>query len=173
MTEKVLGFKEKDGYKGKLVLDACCGGRQFWFNKQHPDTVYIDIRREEKGCLECRPNFQVQPDIKMDFRKLDFPDGQFKLIVWDPPHLHSLGSSSIMRKKYGSLNRETWKQDLTEGFNELWRVLSLHGTLVFKWNTTEISLKDVLGCFKEKPLFGHPTAKHGKTIWCVFFKSKM
>jgi SAM-dependent methyltransferase len=155
----------------KLILDACCGGRQFWFNKQHPDTVYIDIRREHKGCLDCRPNFEVEPDIEMDFRKLDFPDGQFKLIVWDPPHLHSLAPTSIMGKKYGALNRETWKQDLRDGFNEVWRVLAQYGTLVFKWNTTEIPLKEVLACFKEQPLFGHPTAKHGKTIWCVFFKN--
>ena len=47
-----------------------------------------------------------------------------------------------------------------------------YGTLIFKWNDIEIPLKKVLSCFKVRPLFGHPTAKHGKTIWCVFFKNK-
>jgi hypothetical protein len=155
----------------KKILDACCGGRHFWFNKTHPDAVYIDIRKEEKGCIQCRPNFEVQPDFLMDFRALEFVDRSFKLIVWDPPHLHSLGPKAIMRKKYGVLNKKTWKQDLAQGFNELWRVLDKEGTLIFKWNETEIPLKEVLACFKEAPIFGHPTAKSGKTIWCVFYKT--
>lgn len=155
----------------KIILDACCGGRMFWFQKQYPQAIYIDNRRESKGLVKLRPNFEVNPDIKMDFRKLAFQNNQFKLIVWDPPHLHSLSLNSIMRKKYGCLNKKTWKKDLTQGFNELWRVLAPYGTLVFKWNTYEIPFKEVLSCFKEKPLFGHPTAKSGNTLWCVFFKN--
>lgn len=27
------------------ILDACCGGRMFWFDKAHPDAVYMDNRR--------------------------------------------------------------------------------------------------------------------------------
>lgn len=159
--------------EGKRILDACCGGRQFWFNKSHPETLYIDIRRESKGCLPIRPNFEVQPDKVMDFRDLGpIPDKQFKLIIWDPPHIKTLGETSIMRKKYGALNTETWVYDLGKGFDELWRVLDDYGTLVFKWNETEIPLKTVLKCFKQRPILGHPTAKSGKTIWILFFKSK-
>lgn len=156
----------------KLILDACCGGRMFWFDKQHPDTLYIDIEPRPKGIVKERPEFHVSPDVVMDFRSLDFPDKKFKLIVWDPPHLHSLTKTSMMRKKYGALNVETWRYDLGKGFDELWRVLDDYGTLIFKWNEAKISLKEVLKCFKEQPLFGHPTAKSGKTIWCVFFKNK-
>ncbi|GAG16600.1 unnamed protein product, partial [marine sediment metagenome] len=28
-------------YMDKKILDVCCGGRTFWFNKKHPDTVYV------------------------------------------------------------------------------------------------------------------------------------
>jgi len=144
----------------------------FWFNKYHPNALYIDNRVRGKGHISHlgTKNHEVNPDIVMDFRDLDLPDKKFKLIVWDPPHLHSLTKTSIMNKKYGSLNVETWRYDLGKGFDELWRVLDNFGTLVFKWSESEIPLKEVLKCFKEKPLFGHPTAKNGKTIWCVFMK---
>ena len=27
------------------ILDACCGGRMFHFNKDHPNILYVDRRR--------------------------------------------------------------------------------------------------------------------------------
>ena len=27
------------------ILDACCGGRMFYFEKNHPNVLYIDRRR--------------------------------------------------------------------------------------------------------------------------------
>lgn len=32
----------------KKILDACCGSRMFWFNKENKNTVYMDNRTEEK-----------------------------------------------------------------------------------------------------------------------------
>lgn len=154
----------------KFILDACCSGRQFWFNKQHPNTLYIDIRKEEKGLCPERPNFQIQPDLIMDFRNLLFPDSSFKLVVWDPPHLKSLGATSIMAKKYGVLNKETWRYDLSKGFEECWRVLEDFGILIFKWNEEDILLKDILKLFKREPLFGHTTGSKSKTHWLCFMK---
>ena len=26
----------------KQILDACCGSRMFWFDKEHPATVFMD-----------------------------------------------------------------------------------------------------------------------------------
>ena len=26
------------------ILDACCGSRMFWFDKDHKDTLYMDKR---------------------------------------------------------------------------------------------------------------------------------
>ncbi len=156
--------------KEQCILDACCGGRTFWFNKNHPNTLYIDIEPRPKGICQERPNWCCEPDLVADFRKLDFPDKRFKHIVWDPPHLLKLQKTSIMRKKYGTLNAETWQSDLRMGFNELWRVLDDYGTLVFKWSEGSIPIKKILPLFKETPLYGHPTAKNGKTKWFIFMK---
>lgn len=30
----------------KPVLDACCGSRMFWFDRQNSDVVFMDQRQE-------------------------------------------------------------------------------------------------------------------------------
>lgn len=152
------------------ILDACCGNRTIWFQKQQSNTCYIDIRQEPKGYIKSRLNFDVRPNIKMDFRALGFRDNTFKLIVWDPPHLKTLGKTSLMRKKYGCLNAQTYPFDIRQGFSELWRVLQEYGTLILKWNTTEITKKEILACIPEIPLFGHTTGSTSKTMWFCFHK---
>ena len=156
--------------EGKFILDATCGGRTIWFNKKHPAVLYVDIRDEGPNLVPQRPNFQVKPDKIMDFRSLDLPDKSFKLVVWDPPHLASLGENSHMKMKYGALNAETWPYDLSKGFEECWRVLEDHGILIFKWNSREFPLKKLLQLFKQEPLFGHTTGSKSKTDWMCFMK---
>lgn len=156
----------------KLILDACCGGRTFWFDKEHPETLYIDNEPRPEGTCESMPNWNCTPDMVADFRDLPFEDDTFWHIVWDPPHLLNLMKTSIMRKKYGCLSAETWQKDLKMGFDELWRVLKPNGTLIFKWNEGSISVQKVLSLFPETPLYGHPTAKHGKTKWMAFVKTQ-
>jgi|GEM_PF-4955529 len=41
--------------EGKFILDACCGSRMFWFNKKHPNTLYMDIREYDKGDIIVDP----------------------------------------------------------------------------------------------------------------------
>ena len=143
--------------KNKFILDACCGGRMMWVNKQHPNAVYIDIREEAAGFLKEVPNFKVIPDHIMDFRKMDFLDTSFKLVVWDTPHLLKAGNG-IFKKKFGCLNAETWQSDLQKGFNECWRVLEDFGILLFKWNNHDIKVKQILQLLPEKPLFQNITS---------------
>ncbi|MFH1769730.1 MAG: class I SAM-dependent methyltransferase [Parcubacteria group bacterium] len=162
----------------KFILDACCGGRMMWFNKHHPNAIYIDNRVAEKGHIQkgINPNHQVKPDMVMDFRKIDFPDKNFKLVVFDPPHLTTLAESSVLGKKFGCLNAETWQSDLKKGFEECWRVLEDYGVLLFKWSDIEIPYKKVLSFIKVKPLFMNITAgqkalkdKH-RSFWFCFMK---
>lgn len=153
----------------KLILDACCGGRLMWFNKSNPLAIYIDKYPRPKGIKKERPNFSCEPDIIMDFTDLKFPDNSFKMVVFDPPHLSTLGENSYMRKSYGVL-KKGWREELSKGFNECWRVLDNYGTLIFKWNDTEIKLSEVLKLFSQDPLFGHKTGKVGKTMWMCFLK---
>lgn len=153
-----------------MILDACCGGRHFWFDKKHPNAVYIDIRQASYGHEKHRPHHRVNPDIKMDFHMLGFHDETFELVVFDPPHLKSLSETSIFAKKYGCLNKMTWQRDIGDGFRECWRVLKPRGILIFKWSETEIPIQEVLKHIPEKPLFGHTVGSKIKTIWLTFMK---
>lgn len=159
--------------KDKLILDACCGGRMFWFNKKHPNALYIDIREEQ--VFESRGNKGVDnrwrsvlPDKVMDFRKMKLPSNHFNLVVFDPPHL-KLGKKSYFAQIYGSLE-DTWQEDLKKGFAECFRVLKKNGTLVFKWNESDILLKEILKLTPVQPLFGHRSGKAQKTHWVCFMK---
>ncbi len=164
--------------ENKFILDACCGGRMMWLNKHHPNTIYIDNRTAEKGHIQngFNPNHEVKPDMIMDFRDLKFPDKSFKVIVFGPPHLTSLTETSIMRKKFGCLNAETWQGDLKQGFKECWRVLQDYGVLIIKWNDIEIPYKKLLSLFSERPLFmnitaGNKALKDGnRSYWFCFMK---
>ena len=153
----------------KQILDPCCGSKMFWFDPCNPCVVYGDQRQGSHVLCDGRP-LVVAPDQVMDFRNLPFVDVSFALVVFDPPHLVRAGEKSWMRKKYGALDPDSWREDLGKGFAECWRVLKPAGTLVFKWNETQIKIRDVLGCFSERPLFGHTTTRNLKTHWLVFHK---
>lgn len=77
-----------------------------------------------------------------------------------------------MKAQYGQLSKN-WESDLKQGFDECMRVLRLGGTLIFKWNETQIDLKKILGVFDADPLFGHKSGKASKTHWIVFIKEKI
>jgi SAM-dependent methyltransferase len=156
------------------ILDAACGGRRFWFNKEHPDVLYIDNRPTDSEMIGKGKNARIHecsPDRVMDFRKLDLPDNHFSLVVFDPPHFTSLGENSYMAKKYGKLDRTTWRDDLTKGFAECFRVLRPGSFLIFKWNEHDIPLREVLALTPIRPLFGHPSGKTQKTHWVCFMKT--
>jgi len=154
----------------KFILDACCGGRQFWFNKHHQNTLYIDNRKREKGYQDARPNKEIIPDMIADFRELPFSDNSFKLVVFDPPHIFAKGETFRMVKEYGWLNRESWKEDIKRGFDECWRVLDDFGVLIFKWNEASVKRKEVLEVIQREPLFGHPNGSKVPTHWFCFMK---
>lgn len=155
-------------YAKKLILDACCGSRMFWFNKNHPNTVFADIRHESHILCDGR-RLEIKPDIISDFRNMKFPDKSFKLVVFDPPHLKSAGKTGWQAKKYGSL-QETWQNDLKLGFDECMRVLDVYGVLIFKWNEHSIKVNEVIKVFCHEPLFGHRTGQSSKTMWMAFMK---
>jgi hypothetical protein len=156
--------------KDKFILDACCGCRLFWFDKHQLNTIYVDKREREKGFVDNRPNRELHPDIVMDFRKLEFPDKYFKLVVFDPPHLFGKDEGCRMTKTYGNLNKETWKDDIKKGFDECWRVLEDYGVLIFKWCEFSVKRKDLLEVIGKEPLFGHPNGSKVPTHWFCFMK---
>jgi hypothetical protein len=113
---------------------------------------------------------ECKPDAVMDFRNLDLPDNHFSLVVFDPPHFTSLGENSYMAKKYGRLDKNSWKDDLKSGFAECFRVLKPGAFLIFKWNEYDIPVREILKLTPERPLFGHLSGKTQKTHWLCFMK---
>lgn len=152
------------------VLDACSGSRMFWFDKQNPNVLFGDIREEAHVLCDGRA-LQISPDMLMDFREMPFPDEAFKVVVFDPPHLRNAGEESWMRKKCGALNAD-WRDDLSKGFAECFRVLATDGILIFKWNETQIKVREVLALTSHAPLFGHKSGKQQATHWITFLKGK-
>lgn len=154
----------------KTILDMCCGSRMFWFDKQNPDVMFCDIRSESHTLCDGR-NLEIKPDMIADFRYLPFADESFNVVIFDPPHLVRAGENGWQRKKYGVLNKETWRDDLEMGFHEAFRVLRGRGTLIFKWNETQIPVSQVLALTEHKPAFGHPVGKRANTHWMCFVKA--
>ena len=53
---------------------------------------------------------------------------------------------------------------MTQQFKFGDRVLKPGGVLIFKWNEDQIKVPQILALTPNKPLFGHPTGRHGKRI---------
>lgn len=152
----------------KVILDACCGSRMFWFDKENPNVLYVDKRKEHHTLCDGR-SLDVAPDVQADFRQLPFSDNTFYHVVFDPPHLVKLGATSWMAKKYGILS-ENWQEDIRRGFDECMRVLKPFGTLIFKWNEDQIKVNDIIDVIGVEPLYGHTTRRNSTTIWMCFMK---
>lgn len=150
----------------KTILDACCGSKMFWFDKNNKNTIYMDNRETEERLCDGRI-LKITPDIVGDFRNIPFKDNTFCLVVFDPPHLIKVGEKSWLAKKYGKLDNN-WKEDIKKGFEECIRVLKKNGILIFKWNEQQIKLKEILEIIDFQPLFGN---KRAKTHWLVFMKN--
>lgn len=157
------------------VLDPCCGSRMMWFNQRNPDVIFGD-QRSETITVTDRSHREdgtrtlvIEPDFLMDFRDLPFPDASFWHVAFDPPHLVRAGPRSWLAAKYGKLGKD-WRDDLRLGFAECFRVLKPHGTLVFKWNETQVKVRDVLELTPHKPLYGQVSGRTGMTHWLSFMK---
>jgi len=159
-----------------LILDPCCGSRMMWFDRQNGDVIFGDQRREtltvtdrSHGNCNGTRTLSIEPDALLDFRRLPYPDESFYLVAFDPPHLVRAGPRSWLAAKYGKLGKN-WKEDLHQGFTECFRVLKPNGILVFKWNETQIKVREVLECAPYPPLFGNTAGKKNGTHWIVFMK---
>jgi len=157
------------------VLDACCGSRMFWFDRQDGRAVFMDKRRAQhtlpdKSSSGGSRTLIVAPDVVADFTSMPFPDETFSLVCFDPPHFVRNGKSGWVGLKYGTLNRKTWREDLRAGLQECFRVLKPNGTLVFKWNESDIPVSQILALTPYRPLFGNRCGKTAQSHWLVFIK---
>src|SRR5437870_3113957 len=91
------------------ILDMSAGKRNIWFNRLHPETVFVDIR------------WAMAPTVVADTRHLPFPDGLFDLMVFDPPHMVH-GQGSTMGKYYGSYRADDIHSLIRRTSDEAYRV---------------------------------------------------
>lgn len=153
------------------ILDPASSMRSFYFNKTDDRVIFGDIRKDETHLLTNNQTIKIKPDQVMDFRSIPYPDETFQCVVFDPPHMLRLSEKSWMRKKYGVLDSQTWREDIAQGFAECFRVLKTNGTLIFKWNEVSVPLKDILALTNQQPVLGHPSGKRMGTHWVLFMKS--
>jgi SAM-dependent methyltransferase len=157
----------------KPILDPCCGGRMFYWNKHDPSVLYCDNREFDGTIWASRDgtqtrSFTVAPDVIADVTALPFPDETFFHVVLDPPHLFHAGDNAWMTKRYGKLPKD-WGAFIRAAFSECWRVLKPNGTLVFKWSECNISAAEVIKAINRKPLYGQRASK--TSHWMVYVKS--
>lgn len=160
------------------VLDPASGTRMMWFDRKNSDVVFGDSRSEtltvtdrSHGNAAGTRTLRIEPDAVMDFRALPYADGTFKLVAFDPPHLVRAGPKSWLAAKYGKLGAD-WRDDLRQGFAECFRVLDTDGVLCFKWNETQVKLREVMALTPHQPLFGNTSGKKAGTHWMVFMKTE-
>lgn len=153
-----------------IVLDPASGSRMFYFDREDPRVLFGDIRSESHILCDGRA-LEVAPDALMDYRALPHADKTFRVVVFDPPHLTRAGRKGWMFQKYGALDHTSWRDDLTAAFTEVFRVLAPNGVLIFKWNETQIPVREVLALTPHKPLVGHiRVGKSADTHWITFLK---
>ncbi len=152
----------------KTILGMCCGSRMFWLNRNDPRAVFVDIRAESHTLCDGR-HLEIKADLVADFRAQPFADNSFQIVVFDPPHLTHCGPNGWQGKKYGILSK-SWRDDLTQGFTEAFRVLRPGGVLIFKWNETHIPTREIIKLSAVPPMFGHPSGARAKTNWLTFMK---
>lgn len=169
-NKKILNENEFSKPDELNILDACCGSKMFWFDKQNKSVLFNDIRKLETNLCDGR-KLEVNPDLISDFRDMPFKSKSFNIVVFDPPHLEKVGNKSWLALKYGKLQKG-WKEDLTLGFSECFRVLKNNGVLIFKWNETDIKTSEILNLCDYEPLIGHPSGKRANTHWVLFVKSE-
>lgn len=127
------------------ILDISAGRRAVWFDKNHRDATYIDVRPE------------VEPTIIADARALPDQVGQdYDLIVFDPPHVN-FGAKSNMSRDYGHHTTAEIRDIISGSAREAHRVSRADALMAFKWNNHDQTVAQVLDLMAPwwEPLFGH------------------
>lgn len=162
------------------ILDATAGSRSIWYEKNHPYTVYLDKRigvfSSQSGNKKRKDvrSYKVFPNVVGRWENLPFKNDCFDTVVFDPPHLIKQRDKKLMGMVacYGVLYTDNWKQVLSNGIDELFRVLKPNGAFIFKWCENDRSIEDVLCLFPYKPVFGTRTGQRNDNHWIYFLKHR-
>ena len=148
------------------ILDATCGYKGMWYQKNHPFVTYLDKRNGKYTHWlrsQARRNdvVTISPDIVADWTQiLPFTDNYFDMVLFDPPHfIKPKEEDNTMINRYGYLPTDNWKQILKLGITELFRILKPEGVFILKWAETQKKIDEVLCLFPYKPIFGSQNNK--------------
>ena len=167
------------------ILDATCGFRGIWYQKHHPFVTFMDKRKgtfhftdnAPKTKLKNRRSYNVLPDVVSEWKDAPFPDDYFDMVIFDPPHMirDKDGSKSAMMIPYGSLDKQTYKEDIKLGVEKLFRILKPEGVFILKWCENAIPVEDIFALMPYKPLFGSNTKKKSahQNYWVLFLKHRV
>jgi SAM-dependent methyltransferase len=156
------------------ILDATCGERSIWFQKNHPFVIYMDMR---KGKFDTKTGntkkshgvVKINPDVQSEWKDAPFPDNYFDMIIFDPPHMIK-NSDGSLDMRYGKLSPNNWNIVLKEGIEKLFNILKPEGVFILKWAECSKKVDDVLKLFPYPPLFGTRTGLNNKNLWILFLK---
>lgn len=128
------------------IIDLSAGNRAVWFNQNHPEAVYVDIRPE------------VRPSVVADARALPAEVGAgYDLVVFDPPHKNAAASGNMSKRSYGHWTAEQITSILIGTAKEAHRISRPDALMAFKWNDHTRKLGSALKLISPwwEPLFGH------------------
>ena len=161
------------------ILDATCGFRGIWYQKNHPFVTFMDRRKgtvkfENSSTLSRHRSYKINPEVVSEWKDAPFPDNHFDMVIFDPPHMIKKEKSKEcnMMKPYGFLNEKTWRQDLKVGIKKLFDILKPEGIFVLKWCENSVRVEEILKLCPYPPMFGSNTKSKGKTqnFWILFIK---
>ncbi len=187
--EQALSRPEARVKPGASILDATSGNRFIWKTKDSPHVLFIDIEED----------LEFQPDRILDCTNTDFPNEQFSIIFFDPPHDYGVKKNSrkfttpskkVADEKWGHHRRYPpyygWDKYQTKtgllsfihkAQKEFHRILKDDGVLFFKWCEIRLPLNNVLPFFKTwkemmRFYIGHYSQdSEAQTYWVMFMKT--
>lgn len=142
------------------ILDLTAGARAIWFNKHHPDAVFVDIRDS------------VRPSVVCDACDLPAHIGaNFDLVVFDPPH-KNFAATGNMAKNYGHHTAEEIRNFVYSAAKEAHRVSNAGAFMAFKWSEGGRKLSSVLQWLDAwwEPIVGHGVSHQQRaagTYWVL------
>jgi len=160
------------------ILDSTASNISMWYQKENPFTIFLDKRcGKEYSCTanthkQSDRIIRIFPDIQAQWQNLPFKSDSFDMVIWDPPHLFKDEGKtpSLMSKRYGLFYNGNWKEMVTKGSCELFRVLKSNGIFILKWCEVNKDVSEVLKLLPYSPMFGTRTGQKNNTHWICFIK---
>ena len=165
------------------ILDATCGPKGIWYQKNHPFVTFMDKRNgiyhnilSGNTSFKSRRKYKIYPDVVSEWKDAPFPNNHFDMIIFDPPHIIRPNESkkSGITCEYGMLFKNSWRNDLRIGIKKLFDILKPEGIFILKWCESCAKIEEVIKLFPYPPLFGtNIKKKTSDTYWIVFIKYRL